>query len=144
MPDVERTVTVNQPREKVWRYLSDFRNSEEWDPPTVSTVRTSGDGGVGTTYHNVSSMLGSEQEVDYTVVEHVEQERFVMTGDAGSLQLRDTITFADTPTGGTAVTYHADFAPQGAAKLATPLLPAALKILADKVAASMEERLTAL
>lgn len=144
MPDVERTVTVDQPRQKVWDYLTDFRNAEQWDPPTVSCERTGGDGGVGTTYHNVSSLLGSEQEVDYEVVEHVEPERFVLAGDAGSIQLRDTITFADGADGGTAVTYHADFTPQGAAKLTAPLLPAALKILADKVAASMEEKLRAL
>ena len=49
MPSVERTVTVTQPIEKVWAYLSDFRTTEEWDPPTVSTVRTSGDGGVAFT-----------------------------------------------------------------------------------------------
>ncbi len=141
MPSVERTVTVDQPISKVWDYLTDFRNSEEWDPPTVSTVRTGGDGGVGTTYHNVSKFLGSEQEVDYTVTRFDEHRSFQLEGDAGSIQLLDTITFSETGTGGTSVTYHAEFTPQGAAKLATPLMPAALKVLADKVAASMEEHL---
>ncbi|GAA2010936.1 SRPBCC family protein [Nocardioides kribbensis] len=145
MPSVERTVTTHTPLPRVWDYLSDFTSTEEWDPPTQRTTRTSGDGGVGTTYHNVSSFLGSEQEVEYTVVERVEQERLVLTGDAGSVQLRDTLTFATTAledgTTGTAVTYHADFEPQGAAKLATPVLPAALTVLADKVASSLEERL---
>ncbi|WP_228941309.1 SRPBCC family protein [Nocardioides sp. Leaf374] len=145
MPSVERTVTTHTTLPRVWDYLSDFTSTEEWDPPTQRTTRTSGDGGVGTTYHNVSSFLGSEQEVEYTVVERVEQERLVLTGDAGSVQLRDTLTFATTAledgTTGTAVTYHAEFEPQGAAKLATPVLPAALKVLADKVASSLEERL---
>lgn len=141
MASVERTVTVQKPIRVVWDYVSDFRNTEEWDPPTVSTERTGGDGGVGTTYHNVSKMLGNETEVDYVVVEHEPTSRFVLRGDAGSVQLLDTITFAETPEGGTAVTYHAEFAPQGAAKLAAPLLPAALKVLGDKVAASLEEKL---
>lgn len=143
MPSVERTVTVDQPLEKVWEYLSDFRNSEEWDPPTVTTVRTGGDGGVGTTYRNVSKFLGNETEVTYEVTEYVERERFQLRGDAGSLQLLDTITFEPTETG-TSVTYHADFDPQGAAKLAAPLMPVALKLLADKVAGSLEEKLRAL
>ena len=97
MPSVERTVTVDQPIQKVWDYLSDFRNSEEWDPPSVSTERTSGDGGVGTTYHNVSKLLGSEQEVDYTVTRYDAPHTFQLKGDAGSIQLLDTITFKEEP-----------------------------------------------
>ena len=140
MPSVERTVTTDQPIAKVWAYLSDFRNTEEWDPPTVTTTRTSGDGDVGTTYHNVSKLLGSEQEVDYVVTEYDVEKTLQLAGDAGSIKLLDTITFASTGTG-TSVTYHAEFSPEGVAKLAEPLLPAALKVLADKVAASMQEKL---
>ncbi|WP_299056297.1 SRPBCC family protein [uncultured Nocardioides sp.] len=147
MPDVERTVTVDKPIDRVWDYVTDFRSSEEWDPPTVRTDRTSGDGGVGTTYHNVSKFLGSEQEVTYEVVEHTRPTagspgRFVMHGDAGSIKLVDTITFTEEAAGRTSVTYHAEFIPDGtAAKLAAPVMPAALKVLGDKVAASLEERL---
>ncbi len=144
MPHVERTITVDQPLAKVWDYLSDFTTTEEWDPPTRSTVRVSGDGGVGTKYHNVSEILGSDQEVDYTVTEYVEQQRFQLRGEAGkSLTTIDTMTF-ETHGAGTAVTYHADFELHGPAKLTTPLMPPALKILADRVAASLEERLSAL
>ena len=143
MPSVERTVTVRQPIEKVWDYLSDFRSTEEWDPPTVSTVRTSGDGGVGTTYQNVSEFAGQETEVSYVVTEHVERERLQLAGDAGTIKLLDTLTFvARGPE--TSVTYHAEFNPEGAAKLAAPLMAPALKLLADKVAASMEEELARL
>ncbi|MEO5854213.1 MAG: SRPBCC family protein [Nocardioides sp.] len=143
MPSVERTVTVTQPVEKVWAYLSDFRTTEEWYPPTVSTVRTSGDGGLGTTYRNVSSFLGSEQEVDYVVTEYVEHERFKLRGDAGSIKLLDTMTFQSAGDQ-TSVTYHAEFDPEGAAKVVELLMPPALKWLADKVAASLEEHLTRL
>ena len=140
MPSVERTVTTDQPLTKVWEYLSDFTNTEEWDPPTVTTTRTSGDGGVGTTYHNVSKLLGSEQEVDYVVTEYDVERTLQLAGDAGSIKLLDTITFEKTGTG-TSVTYHAEFNPEGVAKLAEPLMPVALKLLADKVAASMQEKL---
>lgn len=141
MPDVERTIEVAQPIDKVWDYLSDFRSTEEWDPPTVSTVRTSGDGGVGTIYQNTSKFLGSETEVTYEVTEYVAPQRLQLRGDAGkSLDLLDTITLEPTATG-TKVTYHAQFHTHGAAKLAEPLLPAGLKVLADKVADSMQEHL---
>lgn len=140
MPSVERTITVNTPLDRVWDYLSDFTTSQEWDPPSVSTTRTSGDGGVGTTYHNVSKFLGMETEVDYVVTELVERERLQLVGDAGSIQLVDTMTFESTGDT-TSVTYHAQFDPTGAAKLAAPLMPAALKLLADKVADSLKEHL---
>ena len=115
MPSVERTITVDKPVDVVWAYLSDFTNTEDWDPPTVSTVRTSGDGGVGTTYKNVSKMLGHESEVEYEVVRFEPNSVFELTGSATGLSLRDTITFegdADTTT----VTYRSEFSPHGAAK----------------------------
>ena len=145
MAHVERTLTTTTDIHSVWDYLTDFRTSEEWDPPTVSTERTSGDGGVGTTYHNVSSFLGSQSEVDYVVSAIEPLERFELRGDAGkSLDLHDTITFERLPDGGTQVTYRAEFHTHGAAKLAEPLLPPGLKILGDKVAASLQEHLDAL
>lgn len=147
MPSVERTVTVNQPMAKVWAYLSDFTTTEEWDPPTVRTTRQSGDGGVGTTYLNVSKFLGQETDVQYVVTEHETGSRLQLAGDTGSLKLLDTITFESSTTDGmpsTSVTYHAEFTPQGAAKLAEPLMPAGLRFLADKVAASLEEHLSKL
>jgi carbon monoxide dehydrogenase subunit G len=134
---------VKKPLDEVWTYLSDFRTTEQWDPPTVSTVRTSGDGGVGTTYTNVSKFLGNETEVEYVVTECVEHQRFQLAGDAGSIKLLDTITF-EHDGHETSVTYLAEMEPVGAAKLATPLMPAALKILGDKVAASMKDRLNQL
>ena len=140
MSSVERTLTVDQPIEKVWAYLSDFRTTEEWDPPTVRTERVSGDGGIGTRYHNVSKMLGSEQDVEYVVTDYVENSRLQLRGDAGSVNLLDTITLERSGSG-TSVTYHAEFTPVGAAKLVEPLLPAGLKVLADRVASSLEERL---
>jgi uncharacterized protein YndB with AHSA1/START domain len=137
MATVERTVTVSTPLSKVWPYLLDFTNTEDWDPPTVTTRRTSGDGGVGTTYVNVSKILGTEQEVHYRVVGCDENALLELEGDAGSVQLHDTILFASTADGGTEVTYRAEFEPTGVAKLAAPLLPPALKILGDQVAASL-------
>jgi len=139
--EIERVIRVSTPVETVWAFMADFTTTEQWDPPTVSTVRTSGDGGVGTTYHNVSRLLGSDQDVDYRVTQRVERELLQLEGDAGSVKLRDTITFAATPEGGTEVTYRAEFHPVGVAKIVGPLLPAPLKILGDRVSASLAETL---
>lgn len=141
MTTVERTIEVDQPVAKVWAYVSDFRTTEEWDPPTVSTERTSGDGGVGTTYLNTSKLLGHETQVTYRVTEFEPESRLQLAGDAGtSLDLLDTITLEPTATG-TRLTYHAEFTPSGVGKLAEPLLPPALKILGDRVADSLRDHL---
>jgi len=141
VPTIERTVTVDTPVETVFAFMADFTSTERWDPPTVSTTRTSGDGGVGTTYHTVTKMLGSTQEIDYTVLQREEDALLQLEGDAGSVKLLDTIRFERTPEGGTAVHYRAEFHPVGLAKLATPLLPPGLKILGDQVASTLEDEL---
>lgn len=45
---IARTVTVDPPVDQVFRYLSAFTTTGEWDPGTVRTTREEGDGGVGT------------------------------------------------------------------------------------------------
>lgn len=138
MPTVERTLTVDQPVTKVLDYLADFTRTEEWDPPTRSTTRTSGDGGVGTTYHNVSRLLGKDNEVEYVVVAHEPPRLLRLESESGPIWMTDTITLEETGAG-TTVTYHLDVRPQGAARLAEPLLPLGLRKLADDTIASLEE-----
>ena len=69
MAEIERVLTVDKPTALVWDYLSDFCSTNDWDPGTVETVRTSGDGGPGTTYRNTSRFLGRETRLTYTVTE---------------------------------------------------------------------------
>jgi uncharacterized protein YndB with AHSA1/START domain len=120
MPSVSRTVTVNRPLDEVFAYLSDFTNTEEWDAGTVRTTRVSGDGGVGTTYHNVSKFLGREVEVEYVVERVVPGEVFALRGENSSTVAHDTMTFREVP-GGTEVTYAATFDFKGPFKLFDPL-----------------------
>ena len=69
--DIVRSVTVSQPLDEVFTYLSDFTTTTEWDPGTVRTERVSGDGGLGSRNHNVSKFLGRETDIDSLVIEHV-------------------------------------------------------------------------
>jgi hypothetical protein len=137
MPEIERTITVPGRVEEVFAYLADFTTTEEWDPPTQSTELVSGDGGVGTRYRNVSKFLGKETETIYTVVTHDAPRRLELAGDTSSMRLHDTITVEEQGDD-VQVTYRAEFHPEGGAKLATPLLPPALKVLGDSAAEQME------
>src|SRR6478752_3824503 len=97
--EIERSVTVAHTGGRVFAYLSDFTNTTEWDPGTVRTERVSGDGGLGTRYHNVSKFLGRETELDYMVIEHVPDERFALRGENATVVAKDTMTFVRTVTG---------------------------------------------
>ena len=140
---IERSVTTEAAPDKVFAYLSDFTTTTEWDPGTVKTVRTSGDGGVGTTYDNTSKFMGRETQLTYTVVEHQAPSRIVLEGKNETVNATDSITVE--PHGaGSRVTYVADFDFKGIAKFIAPLMSPALKKLGDDAKKGMEEALAKL
>jgi uncharacterized protein YndB with AHSA1/START domain len=136
---IERTVTTTSPPEKVFAYLVDFRNAQEWDSGTKTCERVSGDGGPGTVYRNVSEFMGNTVELEYTA-ETVEQPTFVIVGHNDTTTSHDTITV--TPHGnGSTVVYRAEFTFTGVARLAGPLMKPLLDRLGDKTAEQLKTSL---
>ncbi|WP_019143506.1 SRPBCC family protein [Aeromicrobium massiliense] len=105
---VERTFTVRRPVDEVFAYLADFEHTRDWDPGTVRTTRTAGDGGVGTMYANTSSFMGRTTDLTYETVEHRPPSRVVFRGTNDSATTKDTLTFTASGAG-TQVHYRADF-----------------------------------
>lgn len=138
MPKIERTITTDSGVDEVWAFLSDFTTTEQWDPPTVSMVRESGDGGVGTRYRNTSRVLGHDTHIVYTVTEHDPPRTLRLRGESDTFTAEDTITVS-ADHGGTVVAYTADFTFTGPAKLAAPLLDAGLQKIGDDAAKQMKE-----
>lgn len=136
MPRIERTVTTTSDPETVWRFMSDFRSTEQWDPPTRSTVRESGDGGVGTVYRNVSRVLGHDVEIVYTVIGCEPPRLLRLRGESDSFTAVDTLEVRPR-SGGSTVEYTADFEFEGAMRLAEPLAPLGLKKIGDDAAEQM-------
>jgi len=127
---LQRTVTTDAPIEKVFAFLSDFTSTNDWDPATVRTTLVSGDGDVGTSYHNVSKFGGRETELTYVVKERVPNERITLEGNNKTVQATDTMVFrVNGP--GTEVTYTADFEFKGVVKYVAPLLGPAFKKLGN-------------
>lgn len=141
--EIVRTVTVDRSVDRVWGYLRDFAHTTEWDPGTVRTERASGDGGVGTRYHNVSTFLGRQTELDYLVSEFIPNEKLALRGENATVVAHDTMTFAGSAER-TTVTYRATFEFKGIAKLVGPLLAPALRKLGDEAEAGLREALTKL
>ena len=140
---LRRAVQTAAPPAVVFAYLSDFTTTNEWDPGTVRTERVSGDGGIGTTYHNTSSFLGRKTELTYEVVEHQPDSRFALRGENKSVVAHDSMEIAPHGEGST-VTYTADFAFKGLGKLVAPLLAPALKKLGDDAEQGLRESLAKL
>ncbi|OFE17845.1 polyketide cyclase [Humibacillus sp. DSM 29435] len=141
--EIVRTVTVDRSIDQVWGYLSDFTHTTDWDPGTVRTERTSGDGGVGTRYHNVSKFLGRQTELDYQVDEFTPNEKLALRGENATVVAHDTMTLSGSAER-TTVTYRAAFEFKGIAKLVAPLLAPALRRLGDEAEAGLREALTQL
>jgi uncharacterized protein YndB with AHSA1/START domain len=135
---VQRTVVADRPVEAVFAYLRDFENAAEWNAGTVACRRTSGDGGVDTTYVATSRFLGRETELTYTVDDLVPNERIVVVGRNASVTSTDRIEIVPRPMG-SEVVHTATFQFAGAARWLEPVLRLPIRRRAD----SVERTLTA-
>ncbi len=138
-----RTVATRWDADSVFAYLLDFEHAEEWDAGTVRCERLAGDGGVGTTYRNVSKFLGRETTLDYEVEKLVPGSQFVITGSNKTVVSKDTVTVTPTSDGGAEVEYRADMTFKGVAGVISPLLSPFLKKLADDTEAQLLRTLDA-
>jgi carbon monoxide dehydrogenase subunit G len=138
---VERTFTVSRAIEDVFDYLSDFENTNEWDPGTIRTTRTGGDGGIGTTYANRSSFAGRDVELTYETIGHDRPTFFCARGTNEQSTATDSMTF--TRDGDrTQIRYRADFQFRGFVKYLAPLvLRRKLDTLADETVEHIRESL---
>ncbi|WP_191277981.1 SRPBCC family protein [Nocardioides flavus (ex Wang et al. 2016)] len=131
MPSITRTFTTTAAPDAAHAYLADFRNAEAWDPGTRTCERTGGDGGVGTTYRNVSSFLGREVEVDYTTTELVAPTYVHLVGTNEQFEGHDVFEVRAAGAG-SEITYTARMRFSGLAVLASPVVQAYLPVLARK------------
>jgi uncharacterized protein YndB with AHSA1/START domain len=141
---VERTFTVARPVEVVFDYLSDFTHTNDWDPGTIDTELLEGDGGVGTTYSNISEFLGRKVELTYETIELERPTRLLFRGNHKDTWTTDAMTFS--PDGeGTSIHYRADFVFSPFTAIAVGMFGRKkLEKLADDTVALMTETLESL
>lgn len=144
MIQIERTVCADRPHERVFEYLLDFANADDWDAGTLSCTRQAGDGGVGTTYRNTSRFLGRTTTLIYEVQRVDPPTGFTIVGRNQTVTSTDTIVVAAEGPARTRVTYRAAFEFHGAASWAEPLLRLPVRRLADRTERSLAEALARL
>lgn len=131
MITVQREIRTSKLMADVVAYLSDFSNAQQWDPGTVSCVRTGrGPIAVGARFDNVSKFRGKETSLRYELI-RLEPDHLVLVGTNKTVTSTDDLAFAADPAGGTVVTYRATLVFHGLAKLATPFLRKPFEGLAD-------------
>lgn len=138
-----RTVTADVPLSAAFAFLSDFTTTMQWDPGTVRTERVLGDGGVGTTYLNVSSFMGRQSELTYEVEALEPDRKFALRGENKTLVAHDVMTFAGDEHR-TELTYEATFTFKGLARFVAPLLTPAFTKLGDDAERGLQSALTRL
>ncbi|MFI5933112.1 SRPBCC family protein [Actinoplanes sp. NPDC051494] len=138
MITINRTFTVTTPAGPVLEYLRDFGHTEEWDPGTQRTTRNDAGPIVpGSSWHNVSKVMGITTELTYTL-EEADGDRLVFVGRNEGATSTDTITVH--PAGeGSEVTYHLVLEMHGVAKLATPVMKFEFERLGTETAARLTE-----
>ena len=142
MPKLIRTVTTDAPIERVFAYLADFSNSQEWDPGVKSSV--AGDAGgprLGQVYDLVVTFGDRELEMTYEITAFKENRLVTLVGDGSTTHAVDTMEFAEVPDGGTAMTYTADIKLKGLLRFAEPFLGGRFKELIDEAEAGMATQL---
>lgn len=140
---VERTFLVARPVDQVFDYLSDFTTTNEWGPGTVATTRTSGDGGVGTTYAHTSEFNGRTTDLVYETLVHDRPDRVQFRGQNKSVTTVDSMSFASAADGSsTEITYRTDVHFAFPLSLLAPLvLRGKLARLADETVVQVEKSL---
>ena len=144
MVHIVREFEVACPQAAAVTYLADFANAVEWDPGTVSCERI-GDPGApvvaGTTWHNVSKVLGRESELTYELVSS-RPDSVVLQGSNDTADSRDAIDVKALDVQRSRVRYEATITFKGLARLADPLMSLVFKKVADDTVRDMTAALT--
>jgi hypothetical protein len=126
--DVTTQTEIDRPRTEVAAYVSDPDNATTWYE-NITSVRweSSPPAEVGCRIAFVARFLGRELAYTYEVREVVADERFAMSTTQGPFPMETTYSWEDIPSGGTRMTLRNRGKPTGLARIATPMLAAAMR-----------------
>jgi uncharacterized protein YndB with AHSA1/START domain len=126
--DVVTEIVIHQPRGKVYAYASEPDNAPEWyENIESSDWLTERPLAVSSRFQFAARFLGRRLAYTYQVRELVPGERLVMSTDEGPFPMETTYTWSDTKTGTTTMTLRNRGEPAGFARIATPVLEAAMR-----------------
>lgn len=141
MAHYRATIDIQQTREDVFAYLSDFSTTAQWDPGVVEAKCVNGAAvGQGSEFRLVAQFLGRKNELTYRIVEYDPPHAVTFLGENATVTSRDRITFEEIAEG-TRVTYDAHLALKGPFRIADPLLGLAFSRVGDRALAGLRRTL---
>jgi uncharacterized membrane protein len=126
--DVRSEIEIARPRDEVAAYASDPDNATAWYE-NIERVswQTRPPLAVGSRVAFEARFLGRRLAYTYELMEHVRDERLVMRTADGPFPMETSYEWADTLSGGTRMVLRNRGRPSGFAKVATPMLEAAMR-----------------
>jgi uncharacterized protein YndB with AHSA1/START domain len=126
--DVVSEVVIDRPREEVAGYAADPSNAPRWYANIESVAwRTEPVVAVGSRMDFVAHFLGRRLAYTYEIVEWVPGARLVMRTAQGPFPMETTYTWRDVDGGRTRMTLRNRGEPAGFARVAAPMLAAAMR-----------------
>jgi uncharacterized protein YndB with AHSA1/START domain len=126
--DVLTEIVIDRPRERVAAYAGDPSHAPEWYVNIESVEwRTPPPVAVGARVAFVAHFLGRRLAYTYEIVEHVPGERLVMRTAEGPFPMETTYTWESRGAGHTLMTLRNRGQPSGFARVAAPLVAAAMR-----------------
>ena len=126
--DVRTQVEIDRPRTEVAAFAADPDNATAWYENIESVEwRTPKPLTVGSRIAFVAHFLGRRLAYTYEVEQHVAGERFVMGTAEGPFPMQTTYEWEDAPGGGTTMRLRNRGRPAGFARVAAPVMAAAMR-----------------
>jgi len=128
MVDIVSEIDIRRPRAEVAAYASDPDNARAWyENIKGAEWKSAPPLAVGSRFAFVAEFLGRRLAYTYEVRELVDSERLVMGTADGLFQMETTYTWADASDGATRMALRNRGEPAGFAKVAAPLMGAAMR-----------------
>jgi len=142
--DVSSEIEIDRPREVVAAFAADPDNATRWYE-NIDAVewRSERPLAVGSRVAFVARFLGRRLVYTYEIRELVPGHRLVMSTSEGPFPMETTYTWEDAPRGGTRMTLRNRGQPAGLAKVAAPVLAAAVRRANRKDLGSLQRLLEA-
>lgn len=122
MISLEFEIFINRVPEDVFAFVFEPANAAKWQEGVVLAEFTSeGPLGMGSTWRNVSKMIGREIDLEFEVTDYDPPHRLCYTSISGPVQTKTCVTF-ESQNGGTLMTFSGEGKPSGFLKMAEGIL----------------------
>ena len=122
MISLELSIFIDRAPEDVFAFVFEPANAAKWQEGVVLAEFTSeGPLGMGSTWRNVSKMMGREIDMDFEVIDYDQPHRLCWKSISGPIQTKTCATF-ESQNGGTLITFSGEGAPRGFLRMAEGIL----------------------